>query len=125
MNLALLAKQGWHIMTRQASLLYKVLKGRYFRRSSFLNAKLGAKPFFWWRSLCKGRKVLFKGTRWKIGDGRSINMWKEPWVPRSTCFYLRGERRDRPPWVSQLIRNGEWIREEVEDVAEGTMFPEF
>ncbi|GAA0167060.1 hypothetical protein LIER_22078 [Lithospermum erythrorhizon] len=28
MNLALLAKQGWRVATREASLLFKVLKGR-------------------------------------------------------------------------------------------------
>ncbi|GAA0175050.1 hypothetical protein LIER_28307 [Lithospermum erythrorhizon] len=66
MNLALLAKQGWRVLTRQASLLYKRLKGKYFRRSSFLHAKLGANPSFGWRSLLEGRKVLLKGVRWRV-----------------------------------------------------------
>ncbi|GAA0157021.1 hypothetical protein LIER_38387 [Lithospermum erythrorhizon] len=67
MNLALLARQGWRIVTRQASLLYKILKGRYFRNSNFLNAKVGSNPSFGWRSLIEGRKVLKKedgGIRW-------------------------------------------------------------
>ncbi|GAA0182268.1 hypothetical protein LIER_30348 [Lithospermum erythrorhizon] len=119
MNLALLAKQGWHIVTRQTSLLYKVLKGRYFRRSPFIHAKLGANPSFGWRSVLEGRKVLTKGLRWQIGDGKSIDMWKDPWVPRTIDFYLRGERVDRPRWVSQLMRNGQWIKEEVERCVEG------
>ncbi|GAA0144865.1 hypothetical protein LIER_36028 [Lithospermum erythrorhizon] len=50
MNLALLAKQGWRIVTNEASLLFKLVKGRYFKRSSFLHAKLGANPAFGWRS---------------------------------------------------------------------------
>ncbi|GAA0174431.1 hypothetical protein LIER_43975 [Lithospermum erythrorhizon] len=29
MNLTLLAKQGWRIITKQASLLFRVLKGRW------------------------------------------------------------------------------------------------
>ncbi|GAA0155015.1 hypothetical protein LIER_12842 [Lithospermum erythrorhizon] len=66
MNLALLAKQGWRVATQEASLLFKLLKGRYFRRSSFLHAKLGANPSYGWRNLLKGRKVLAKGVRWRV-----------------------------------------------------------
>ncbi|GAA0183140.1 hypothetical protein LIER_30608 [Lithospermum erythrorhizon] len=119
MNLELLAKQGWRIMTQQAPLLFKVLKGRYFRRTSFLNAKLGTKTSFGWCSLLEGRKVLLKGTRWRVGDGKSIDMWKEPWVPISTDFHLRGSRGDKPHWVSQLIRSAEWDKGRVEEVVEG------
>ncbi|GAA0184711.1 hypothetical protein LIER_31999 [Lithospermum erythrorhizon] len=64
MNLAMLAKQGWLIVTKQASLLFRILKGLYFRRSSFTRAKLGANPSFGWRSLLEGHKVLLKGLRW-------------------------------------------------------------
>ncbi|GAA0174291.1 hypothetical protein LIER_27713 [Lithospermum erythrorhizon] len=101
MNLALLAKQG------------------YFWHSSFLNAKVGSRPSFGWRSLLEGRKVLLKGTRWRVGDGRSIDMWKEQWLPRVSDFFLRGERGDKPKWVSQLIQGGEWSREAMERAVEG------
>ncbi|GAA0172462.1 hypothetical protein LIER_26285 [Lithospermum erythrorhizon] len=79
MNLAMLAKQGWRVVTRQASLLFKVLKGKYFRRSSFIHAKLRAHPSFGWRSLLEGRRVLLKGLCWQVGDGRRIDIWTEPW----------------------------------------------
>ncbi|GAA0147885.1 hypothetical protein LIER_07479 [Lithospermum erythrorhizon] len=71
-NLDMLAKQGWQIATRQTSLLFKILKGRYFQRSSFLHAKLGANPSFGWRSLLEGRKVLSKGLRWRVGDEEDV-----------------------------------------------------
>ncbi|GAA0168567.1 hypothetical protein LIER_23254 [Lithospermum erythrorhizon] len=123
MNLALLAKQGrgggGQVITRQASLLFKVLKGKYFRQSTFLRAKLWANPSFGWRSLLEGHKVLSKGIRWRVGDGRSINMWTEPWVPRNTDFFLRGEQGDKPRWVSELMQGGVWNKREVERVVEG------
>ncbi|GAA0185825.1 hypothetical protein LIER_33113 [Lithospermum erythrorhizon] len=53
------------------------------------------------------------GVRWKVGNGRSIDMWKEQWVPRITDFYLRGERDENGRWVSQLISDGHWNKEEV------------
>ncbi|GAA0156487.1 hypothetical protein LIER_13977 [Lithospermum erythrorhizon] len=39
MNLALLAKQDWRIAIQEASLLSKLLKGMYFRRTSFFNTE--------------------------------------------------------------------------------------
>ncbi|GAA0158584.1 hypothetical protein LIER_38688 [Lithospermum erythrorhizon] len=106
MNLALLAKHGWRVATEEASLLYKLLKGRYFRRSSFLNAKLGATSSIGWRSLLEGRKVLSKGIRWRVRDGKSINIWMEAWLPRTNYFKVRGARGHGPRLVSQLTKNG-------------------
>ncbi|GAA0143828.1 hypothetical protein LIER_04421 [Lithospermum erythrorhizon] len=83
MKLALLGKKG-----RQASLLFKVLKGRYFKRTFFLNAKIGSNPSFGWRSLLEGCKVLTRGVRWRVGDGNSIDVWKDPWVPQKTDFHV-------------------------------------
>ncbi|GAA0184346.1 hypothetical protein LIER_31634 [Lithospermum erythrorhizon] len=125
MNMALFVKQGWRILTRQASLLFKILKGRYFHRSSFLNAKVGANPSFGWRSILEARKLLQKGVRWRIGDGISIVIWKEPWVPCSTDFHMadsiviwrigKGAR-----WVSQLLRGGGvWNKEAVDNILDG------
>ncbi|GAA0146065.1 hypothetical protein LIER_06105 [Lithospermum erythrorhizon] len=106
MNLALFAKRGLRVTTGEASLLNKLLKGRYYRWSSFLNAKLGATPSFGWRSLLEGRKVISKGIRWRVGDGKSINICTEPWVPRTNDFKVRGARGDGPRLVSQLIKDG-------------------
>ena len=50
-NLALLAKQGWRLQNNPHSLVYKVLKARYFPNIDFLHAKLGTKPSYAWRSI--------------------------------------------------------------------------
>ena len=43
-NLALLAKQGWRLQNNPHSLVYRVLKARYFPNIDFLHAELGTKP---------------------------------------------------------------------------------
>lgn len=40
-NSALLAKQGWRLLHKEDSLVSKVIKGRYYPRTSFLQAKFG------------------------------------------------------------------------------------
>ena len=40
-NLAMLAKQMWHLIIGTQSLFYKVYKARYFPKCSFLEAEIG------------------------------------------------------------------------------------
>ena len=68
-NLALLAKQGWKLLTSQSSLLFRVLKACYFSTSTFLNAKLSSNASYTLRSIMRAREVLQLEFRWKIGNG--------------------------------------------------------
>ncbi|GAA0158442.1 hypothetical protein LIER_15464 [Lithospermum erythrorhizon] len=101
-------ERGWRVATNQASLLAKLLNGRYYRRSSFLHAKLGTNPSFGWRSLLEGRKILKRGVRWRVGNGKRIDIWKDPWIPRLTELDTRGMEVEGLHKVSQLIQEGNW-----------------
>lgn len=43
-NLALLAKQGWRLMTNDSCLMTRVIKAIYFKRRNFLNSNTGGSP---------------------------------------------------------------------------------
>ncbi|GAA0151152.1 hypothetical protein LIER_09934 [Lithospermum erythrorhizon] len=75
---------------------------------SFLRAKLGANPSFGWWSLLEGKKILNKGHRWRVGDGKEIDIWKGPWIPQITNFNPRGGEVEGLHKVSQLIHEGQW-----------------
>ncbi|KAL4334864.1 hypothetical protein GQ457_07G036340 [Hibiscus cannabinus] len=79
-NVALLAKQGWRIITHPSSLLAKVMKARYFPRSDFMSARLGSNPSYTWRSIFSAKGLLEKGLRWSIGTGSNVNIWNDSWL---------------------------------------------
>lgn len=71
-NLAMLSKQGWRLVKHPDSLVTRVLKARYYPKSSFLDAKLGSSSSFVWRSIWQSQEVLKKGHCWRVGDGKDI-----------------------------------------------------
>ncbi|OMO59710.1 reverse transcriptase [Corchorus capsularis] len=85
-NQALLAKQGWKLLHHPDSLMARVLKARYFPRTTFLEAKEGWLPSFTWRSILKGRDLLQYGLRWRIGNGRSVRILHDRWVAKLPGF---------------------------------------
>ncbi|XP_058741168.1 uncharacterized protein LOC131613523 [Vicia villosa] len=89
-NLAMVAKQGWKLLSDPVSLVSRFFKARYFPNSSFLNANLGSNPSFMWRSLWKARDVLCLGCRWSIGTGSNIKVLHDSWLWGSTYFRVSG-----------------------------------
>ncbi|XP_058733181.1 uncharacterized protein LOC131604778 [Vicia villosa] len=79
-NMAMVAKQGWNLISKPHTLVSKNFKARYYPNTSFFDANIGFNPSFVWRSLWKAREVLMLGCRWSIGDGSQIMAMNEPWL---------------------------------------------
>lgn len=58
----------------------------YYKNSDFLHASLGSNTSFVWRSILWGRQGIKVGIRWRIGNGQSILMYKDNWLPRPNTF---------------------------------------
>ena len=63
------------------SLVYKVLKAKYFPRSDFINASIGHNPSYTWRSIMAAQNLVKKGIRWRIGNGANVRVWMDKWLP--------------------------------------------
>ncbi|KAL8095515.1 hypothetical protein AgCh_036809 [Apium graveolens] len=64
------------------------MKARYFPNSTFLDAKLGSNLSYMWRSILQSHESIKQGSRRRIGDGGSTDIWKVPWLPCVHNGYL-------------------------------------
>ena len=91
----------------------KLLKGIYFHKEDFLNARQGRRTFRTWSSLLVGRNFLKKHLLWQVMDGEKISICNDNWV-----LGLEGNRIGHPGLqgsyilenVGEIIvhRSGEW-----------------
>jgi hypothetical protein len=79
-NEALLAKQGWRLITHPNSLVAKVLKAKYYPKDHFLKAKSKQHMSYTWRSILQASWVLKKGCYWSVGSGENIDIWEDNWI---------------------------------------------
>jgi hypothetical protein len=84
-NQAILAKQGWRLMTKLDSLCAKVLKGKYYHNSEFLDARSKRGSSHVWRAILHGRDSLRKGLIKRVGDGSTIKAFEDPWISANTA----------------------------------------
>ena len=79
-NLAMLGKQGWRLLTRADSLCARVLKGRYFHDSDFMQARRKKHASSTWRAILAGREALQTGLVKRVVDGVSTGIWTDKWL---------------------------------------------
>jgi hypothetical protein len=66
-NLALLARQAWHLLQNPETLSAQILKAVYYPSTDLLNAMLGAHPSQIWSSILEGRDIMHQGLVRRIG----------------------------------------------------------
>lgn len=81
-NVAMLGKQGWRLITKPESLCARVLKGRYYHDTSFMETTRRKHSSRTWRAILAGRKVLQRGLIRRICDGSSTNVWHDKCLPK-------------------------------------------
>ena len=67
-NKALLAKQLWRLWHNPNSLIGGIMKAKYFPKGTVVDANLGSKPLFAWRSISSSKDLITKGLARRIGN---------------------------------------------------------
>lgn len=126
-NKALITKQAWRIMKHPTSLLSRVYKAKYFRKTSFLEAKALPTSSYAWRSIIQTQPLINRGMKWVIGNGEKVRVWWDNWLPGDNVLPPSGPGTEIHPMlmVKDLFVSGtrEWdvakirslIREEDAD----------
>ena len=103
-NQALLAKQGWRLLQNPDSLCARVLKSKYYPNGNLLDTVFAHDASPVWRAIEFGLELLKKGLIWRVGDGKSIQIQRDQWIPRKEGLMTAAfVRRSRIRWVNQLM----------------------
>uniref|UniRef100_A0A453A9D4 Reverse transcriptase zinc-binding domain-containing protein n=1 Tax=Aegilops tauschii subsp. strangulata TaxID=200361 RepID=A0A453A9D4_AEGTS len=81
-NMAMLSRQRWRLIQNPDTLCGRIFKARYFPNCHVWEAEPKEGISYAWRSLLKGLELIREGYIWRIGDGKSVNIWTDPWIPR-------------------------------------------
>jgi hypothetical protein len=57
---------------------FRVLSAKYFPDGDVLKARPLTGMSYVWRSILKGIQLLKAGLIWLVGDGKSIDVWRDP-----------------------------------------------
>ena len=77
-------------------MLFSVLKAMYFPHSSFLTANTPQNSSYTWRNIVGAKHVIEQGSRWKLGTGEKILIWKDRWLPCSTTYKVQNPPNSLP-----------------------------
>ncbi|XP_042483480.1 uncharacterized protein LOC122063840, partial [Macadamia integrifolia] len=108
-NKAFLCKQVWNIR-HSTSALSSIINARFLKKNGEL--KKGYKSSTIWPGLRRMWSLVSSKERWVVGNGVSINCWKDRWVD-SESFQQKAGLRDElfassSMIVAAFIDNNEW-----------------
>ncbi|KAJ7974654.1 Ribonuclease H [Quillaja saponaria] len=83
-NQAFLTIVGCGMLTDNQSLWAQVMKAKYIKGSDLFQSQV-AKPLDspFWKAICKIWTDILFGMRWIMGDGKTVSLWVDDWVPHS------------------------------------------
>ena len=63
-----------------------------------------------WQAIEHGLELLKQRYIWRVGDGASIRVCRDPWILRGLAFRpITPKRRCRPKWVVDFMQtDGSW-----------------
>ncbi|XP_017239513.1 uncharacterized mitochondrial protein AtMg00310-like [Daucus carota subsp. sativus] len=85
-NIALIGKHCWKFLKQPQSLVARVFKARYYPNCNFMQAKMQQGESYIWSGIMSAKESLYKGYRWVLGNGMSINAIKDPWLKNKDGF---------------------------------------
>ena len=90
-NHAILMNQAWRLYTNPTTLWAQVLKAKYFPHATLFTSPRNSRGFHIWITFLLEAQLILKGMSWIVGNGQTIRIWKDPWLPHSSLRnYIEG-----------------------------------
>uniref|UniRef100_A0A2N9ISW0 Reverse transcriptase zinc-binding domain-containing protein n=1 Tax=Fagus sylvatica TaxID=28930 RepID=A0A2N9ISW0_FAGSY len=81
LNDAMLAKLTWMVVSKRKSPCMEALRSKYKVSEDWLRNEPVKYASHSWKAIERLKGLISKGACFLVGDGKSIDVWKEPWVP--------------------------------------------
>lgn len=81
-----LIKQIWKLIISPNTLLFMVLKAKYFPLENVLDVLLGHNLSLILSSIVTTKDYLKSRFCWRIGDGRALKIWHRAWISNTTSL---------------------------------------
>ncbi|XP_023892636.1 uncharacterized protein LOC112004627 [Quercus suber] len=116
-NDSLLAKQIWRLGNNEGCLFHRVFKAKFFPNCSVYDCEVSTKGSYAWKSIIQAKHVMELGSVWRIGDGKSVKIRGDRWLPQNSALKIVSPVAVLPPgamvcdiidqkehqWISKLI----------------------
>jgi hypothetical protein len=84
------------LIDKPESLCARLLQAKYFPNGNLLDTVFTGNSSAVWKGIEYGLELLKKGVIWRVGNGRKIRAWRDPWIPKGPTFRpitVKGECR--------------------------------
>uniref|UniRef100_A0A803NLV2 RNase H type-1 domain-containing protein n=1 Tax=Cannabis sativa TaxID=3483 RepID=A0A803NLV2_CANSA len=75
LNQAILAKWEWALLTDEQSLYCRVLRAKYLKSKTFMEATYTNSDSWFWKNVVKSKVILRKGACKLVSNGEDTNVW--------------------------------------------------
>ncbi|GJR73274.1 RNA-directed DNA polymerase, eukaryota, reverse transcriptase zinc-binding domain protein [Tanacetum coccineum] len=125
-NEVLMTKHLWNVAVKNDTLWVKWIYKERLKGKSVWEVNCDSNCTMGWKSILSLRDKIRKHIIWKIGNGKSINVWQDNWCSVSPLSDFIGTRDIYDArlslncTVNDIINNGEWkwLEEWINDFAE-------
>jgi hypothetical protein len=102
-NLALISKLGWKLLSHSDSLWVIQLQGKYILSGSFLSPPPPhSTPSWLWKGILFSLPAVSQGACYRVHIHSSIPIWNSPWIPTLPSFSV-SPSYPRPPNSTNLV----------------------
>jgi hypothetical protein len=111
-NLALISKLGWKLLTGSESPWASQLSGKYLQSGSFFSPSSLSSSSWLWKGILKSKPIISLGACHRIHSFSALSVWNSSWIPTMPLFSPHSLPLSRTSFpelrISDLISNGSW-----------------